>query len=451
MSRTRRLSVLLAVVSAVVAVPTPALAHGIGGRADLPVPLGYFLAGAGVVLIVSFVALSVLWKAPRLQGGVAATSAGVPIAGWVPIFGSILGVAFLLLVITAGLFGVQNGTRNVAPSTVWVVFWLVLPFSSAVIGNVYASLNPWRTLSRMILPDALERKEALARWGVYPAAVALFAFTWLELVWSDSSNPRTLAVAALVFSFYLIGLAAWIGPNTAMQVGDPFTTYNRVISAIAPLGRSSDGRLIWRGWIRALPVLPEWRGVTLFLIVMIGTVSYDGLSATSWWRDLLGGNSGAMWAETAGMVVIIDVIGGAYWIASLAAGEMSGSDRSTGGIAASFAHTLIPIALAYAFAHYFTLVLFEGQLFISTISDPFGQGWNLFGTANREISYWLSPEAVWYVQVAAIVLGHVAGVVLAHDRALVVFPAKSAVRSQYAMLVLMVLLTSLGLTILAAG
>jgi len=369
----------------------------------------------------------------------------------VPTIGSILGVAFLLLVISAGLVGVQNGTRNVAPSTVWVVFWLVLPFGSAVIGNVYASLNPWRTLSRLILPDAVERREALARWGVYPAAVALFAFTWLELVWSDSSSPRTLAVAALVFSFYLIGLAAWIGPNTAMQFGDPFTTYNRVISAIAPFGRSSDGRLIWRGWIRALPVLPEWRGLTLFLIVMIGTVSYDGLSATSWWRDLLGGNSGAMWAETAGMVVIIAVIGGAYWIASMAAGELSGSDRSAGGIAASFAHTLVPIALAYAFAHYFTLVLFEGQLFISTISDPFGQGWNLFGTANREISYWLSPEAVWYVQVAAIVLGHVAGVVLAHDRALVVFPAKTAVRSQYAMLVLMVLLTSLGLTILAAG
>ena len=451
MSRTGRLSVLLVVVSAAVAIPSPALAHGIGGRADLPVPLGYFLAGAGVVLIVSFVALSVLWKTPRLQGGVAATSAGVRIRGWVPIIGSILGVAFLLLVISAGLVGVQNGTRNVAPSTIWVVFWLVLPFGSAVIGNVYASLNPWRTLSRLILPDAVERREALARWGVYPAAVALFAFTWLELVWSDSSSPRTLAVAALVFSFYLIGLAAWIGPNTAMQFGDPFTTYNRVISAIAPLGRSSDGRLIWRGWIRALPVLPEWRGLTLFLIVMIGTVSYDGLSATSWWRDLLGGNSGAMWAETAGMVVIIAVIGGAYWIASMAAGELSGSDRSAGGIAASFAHTLVPIALAYAFAHYFTLVLFEGQLFISTISDPFGQGWNLFGTANREISYWLSPEAVWYVQVAAIVLGHVAGVVLAHDRALVVFPAKTAVRSQYAMLVLMVLLTSLGLTILAAG
>ena len=111
----------------------------------------------------------------------------------------------------------------------------------------------------------------------------------------------------------------------------------------------------------------------------------------------------------------------------------------------------VPIALAYAFAHYFTLVLFEGQLFISTMSDPFGRGWDLFGTAGRDVNYWLSPESVWYVQVAAIVLGHVAGVVLAHDRAVAVFPVKTAVRSQYAMLILMVLLTSLGLTILAAG
>jgi hypothetical protein len=121
-------------------------------------------------------------------------------------------------------------------------------------------------------------------------------------------------------------------------------------------------------------------------------------------------------------------------------------------IARSFAHTLVPIAVAYAVAHYATLIAFEGQLLFSAISDPLGLGWDLFGTAGWTIEYaWLSPTSVWYLQVGAIVLGHVAGVVLAHDRALALFPSDRAVRTQYAMLVLMVGLTALGLTILAAG
>ncbi len=451
MTRSTRVKVLLGLVGLAVTIPSPALAHGIGGRADLPVPLGYFLVGAGVVLVASFVALSVLWKVPRLQSGPQTGPERYRVDGWPANSLSVIGVAALVLVIGAGLFGVQNGTRNIAPATVWIVFWLVVPFLTALVGNIYTPLNPWRTLSGWILPDIEERRDLLTRLGVYPASGVFFGFTWLELVWLDSGRPRTLAVAALIFSLYVLAMAAWAGPRTGLQIGEPFTTYNRLISGIAPFGRNADGRLVWRGWIRALPVLPAWPGLTLFVVLMIGTVSYDGLSATSWWRDLLGEASGKMWAETLGMVTIIALIGGAYWLASLAAVTLSGIERRAGSLAASFAHTLVPIALAYAFAHYFTLVLFEGQLFISTMSDPFGRGWDLFGTADRDVSYWLSPESVWYVQVAAIVLGHVAGVVLAHDRALADFPVKTAVRSQYAMLILMVLLTSLGLTILAAG
>jgi hypothetical protein len=110
---------------------------------------------------------------------------------------------------------------------------------------------------------------------------------------------------------------------------------------------------------------------------------------------------------------------------------------------------LVPIALAYAVAHYFSLILFEGQQVISSVSDPFGLGWDLFGTRGYKINFFLAPEAIWYIQVAAIVGGHLTGVVLAHDRALSDFPGASAVRSQYAMLVLMVCLTGLGLLILA--
>ena len=106
--------------------------------------------------------------------------------------------------------------------------------------------------------------------------------------------------------------------------------------------------------------------------------------------------------------------------------------------------------LAYVVAHYFSFLLFEGQLGLIRLSDPFGQGWNLFGTADWALNLALvSPTTIWYVQVAAIVIGHVGGVVVAHDRAIASFPPDVAVRTQYALLAAMVLFTATGLLILS--
>jgi hypothetical protein len=144
------------------------------------------------------------------------------------------------------------------------------------------------------------------------------------------------------------------------------------------------------------------------------------------------------------------VIGLAYFLACAAAARVGDNPSlSAVTVATRFAHTLVPIAAAYAFAHYFTLVIFEGQSIISAAADPFGLGWNLGGGRNYKIDFFLSAIPVWYVQVVTIVSGHVAGVILAHDRALADWKGVGAVRSQYAMLTLMVLLTGLGLLILA--
>ncbi|MDP8959962.1 MAG: hypothetical protein M3N51_12445, partial [Actinomycetota bacterium] len=240
-----------------------------------------------------------------------------------------------------------------------------------------------------------------------------------------------------------------------LQVGEAFTTYNRLVSSLAPVGRDGDGRLVWRGWLRALPVVPRWPGLAAFVVAMIGTVTYDGLSATLWWNDLtfglLGSAYSSVWFESLALVLTVAALGGAYLLASWSAARIAGTSSPT-EVAESFAHTLVPIALAYAVAHYFTLVVLEGQLLLPALSDPLGRGWDLLGTADWTVNYsWLPPIAVWYIQLAVIVGGHVVGVVLAHDRALAELPPATAVRSQYAMLVLMVALTGLGLTILAAA
>ncbi|MDP3984427.1 MAG: hypothetical protein Q8Q52_05380 [Acidimicrobiia bacterium] len=425
--------------------------HGIGGRLDLPVPLSYFTAGAALVLIVTFVGLAALWPQPRLQEGPRAQPSGFrPPVGLL----AAVGVVGLLLTIIGGVSAMVAGpgavgSRNIAPLLVWVVFWLVVPFAGAIVGDLYTALNPWRALAEWLGLGDTERPELTARWGLWPAAVVLFSFAWLELIYPESATPGAVATASLAYTIFLLILISRVGRETALTSVDAFESYNRLISGVSPMGRDDQGHLVRRGWLRALVVIPQWRGLAAFVVVMIGTVSYDGLSATGWWEKATGSFGASMLGGTVLMLALPAAIGGAYFLACLAAAWMGGRDRSAGEVAARFAHTLVPIALAYAFAHYFTLILFEGQQLISSVSDPFGLGWDLFGTRDHKIDFFLGPIAVWYIQVGTIVAGHLAGVVLAHDRALADFRGAGAVRSQYAMLGLMVTLTSLGLFILA--
>ena len=444
----------VALLAALVVVGSPgvAVAHGIGGRLDLPVPVSYFVVGAGLVLVISFVALAVLWPEPRLQDGPRHEPARLVVRrGWAL---PTLGVIGLLLVIgqlLPPLLGAEtvSARPTLAPVLVWVVFWLVVPFAGAVVGDLYTDLNPWRSLGRALRVGRGERVWLLDRLGIWPAAVIFVAFVWLELVSPDSGDPVTLGTAALVYTLSLMAAMAYAGRETGLAVFDLFTPYNRLISSISPIGRRADGRLLWRGWLRALTVVPEWRGLPAFVVVAIGTVSYDGASATQGFRDLLGEFGQTLVGETVLLLGSILAIGLAYRLASWAAARMVGGGWTASKVAIRFAHTLVPIALAYAVAHYLTLIIFEGQQLIAAVSDPFGLGWNLFGTADRTIDFFITAsEPVWYAQVAVIVVGHVLGVVLAHDRALGDFGTE-AVRSQYAMLLLMVALTTLGLLILA--
>ncbi len=433
--------------------PSVALAHGIGGRLDLPVPVSYFVVAAGVVLVVSFVALAVLWPEARLQDG--------PKSG--KVFGRtrtlatvlrFLGLAGLFLVVAQvipPLFGAETvqGRQTIAPVTVWVLMWLVVPFGSALVGNWYSAINPWSTLGDLLEDrNRVESKTPNGLPGVGPATLLLIGFTWLELVSPSSSDPAQLGWAALIYTSVVLVAVRSIGKDRALVTFEFFTTYNRMFSAISPIGRNSEGRLFWRGWLRALPALPEWPEFPFFVLAAIGTVSYDGASGTRWFRDFTGFFGARTIGKTTLLLAFVVAVAGAYWLASWVAARMVGNTTAS-RVASRFAHTLVPIALAYAVAHYFTLIIFEGQQLLSAVSDPFGLGWDLFGTADRSVDFFLTAsEPIWYLQLAFIVTGHILGVVLAHDRALADF-GKEAVRSQYAMLLLMVGLTSLGLVILA--
>jgi hypothetical protein len=456
----RRITVVAGAAALGALVPTAAQAHGIGGRADLPVPVSFFAIGAGIVIVASFVLLSALWTEPRLQdGGRLRWSQPAWLAAAVRVLGA-AGLGGLGLVVVAGLADGSASSNNIAPVVVYVYFWLVIPFLSAVLGDWWRWISPWGTLSRWVNQDRPERHGLVDRYGVWPAVVAFFGFTWLELVAPTGSEPLTLAIAALGYTLYVVAAGYVAGPESGLRIADAFHNYNGLIAAIAPIDleiRDGVGTvavaekpvLVKRRWLSALPIVPERKGLAAFVVAMIGTVTYDGVSGTEWWAVLVGELRRETWFRTLALVGFVALIGSAYWLASWAAARLAGNGWDAHRVARRFAHTLVPIGLAYAVAHYITLILFEGQLLLPAISDPFGQGWNLFGTADWSVSFFLSPEAVWYFQVLTIVAGHIAGVVLAHDRALADFGDEVAVRTQYAMLALMVALTSLGLFILA--
>ncbi len=449
--RRRRWAAIAVATTALAALdPAAALAHGLGGRADLPVPVGYFAIGAGLVVIVSFLMVSALWTEPRLQGREhdpdTDTASPNGFGRMLRVFGAVI----FVVTVVAGLVDGTASSLNVAPVIVLIGFWLVIPFLSPLLGDWWRWISPWGWLTRIVNDGVAERPDLVARFGVLPATISLLGFSWLELVSPSSSDPRTLAVAALVFAAVVVAIGRVAGPVSGMRLVDGFHTWFGVLGGMSPADLTLDpGSGRPSGWLRTLAATPAWRHLWWLLAVLLGTVTYDGVSGTEWWIGLAGGLRDEPWFGTLAMLAWVGVIALAYFLACRYSASVGGGRLSTTEIADRFAHTLVPIALAYALAHYLTLVLFEGQILIAAASDPFGMGWDLFGTADRTVAFWLSPEVVWYLQVLIIVTGHVAGVVLAHDRALAEFGEEAAARTQHAMLVLMVGLTSLGLFILA--
>jgi hypothetical protein len=447
----RILPAVCGLVVVVVSIPVPAGAHTLGGLSNLPAPLSYFLAGVATFLIAGSMLLSARWTRPRWQAEAPTIEINIP--GWRRIVAVLraIGVGGLVLVIATGVGGVTNSVRNPGPVLVWVAFWLVVPFTGALLGDLYRLLNPWRTLSKLLGAEASASRHPTGLWGVWPAAAALALFVWFELVFPNPAHPRHLAIAAVVYTVILLGIGERVGRNRALEQFDAFTTYNRLISAIGPFDLDPERGPGWRGWLRRLPGLPELPGVAGFVVLMIGAVAFHGMSTASWFESAFGGFGRSPGGRTLLLAMTVAMVGTAYWTACRLAARQAGANSSTSAVAGRFSHCLVPIAFAFLFAHYFTVVVFEGQLLGSTVSDPFSLGWNLLGMAGRPVDFTvLTPIAVWWIQVASIASGHAAALLLVHDRSLADF-GPAGVRRGYPFVALVIVLAWAGLTILAAG
>ena len=421
------------------------LAHGLVQRANLPIPEWLFAWAAGVVLIVSFAALAVLWPQPKLEevrtrpvlGALGRALVGAPARA----AAGAIGFGLLVVVVWSGLAGDQVPTGNFAPTFVYVVFWVGLVVASVLFGDLFRAFNPWAAPARLLLGERARRPypERMGRW---PAAAGLLCFTWLELAAGNGEEPRNVAIAAIAYSAVTWGAMAVYGVQAWLDRGEAFSVYFNLFSRVSPL-EARDGALHLRRPLSGLTRIEWVPGTVALLAAMIGTVTFDGFGEGPIWADIsfeLEKVIGEVPTATVGLIAAVFLIGGFYRLAA-------------GTRAHGYVHSLVPIAVVYVLAHYLTLLLFQGQAMSYLASDPLGHGWDLFGTAGSAIDYGLiGQNLTWYLQVGFVVTGHVAALTLAHDRALLIHrERRPAVRSQYAMLVVMVAFTTLALYLLASA
>lgn len=479
----RRTSVAAAAAICALVTIGQAHAHGFGARYDLPIPLSLYLAGAGLTVAVTFAMLAAFMRsAPASDAywrfNVTRTAFGrLLVAPGFLLACRTLAVALFLGVVAAGLLGVQSPLKNIAPVMVWAIWWVGMAYISALLGNLWALVNPLDTLftwaevfyarfrpgGKLVIglryPDAL---------GAWPAVVLFVAFVWTELVWEQSDSPAYLATAMLAYSaltwfgMLLFGRATWLCR------GEVFALVFGLLARFAPVevrASSAGGHeLNLRPYgVGLLSREPAPASIVVLVLAILAAVCFDGFMETPLWAGLvehyapsaqgLAGNSDAAraWVQTAGVIGAPLLFVAVYLVFCLLIAWGGAPHAPVTRIAGLYVLTLVPIAIAYHLAHYLSFLAMAGQYLIPLVSDPFSFGWDLFGTKNHFIKIGLvDARAVWYIAIGAIVVGHILAVYLAHCVALKAnSDRRAALRSQWPMAALMVCYTMTSLWIIA--
>lgn len=450
-------------VWALAAAPGTASAHAFGARYELPVPVWLFIVGAALTVTLTFVVVAAFagrhlerFAAWRLDFSANA----LPRAFLVRALQT-AGLVGLALVIVAGLIGTRDPNRNIAPTLVWIVWWVGFTYLAMLVGNAWPSVNPWRTLHGLLAAPAQPPARWPARLGAWPAVAGLLAFGWVELVFPFRAAPLVLSWLALGYTAVSLAGMRRYGAPAWLENADPFHRVFEIFSRFAPLARTAHGGLALRPYGAGLLARESARAPlseVAFIMAMLAIVLFDGFQGSKHWAAVEDavhawnpslGDAAWIALHTFGLLAMWLVFLALYLAACAAARAAAGGRPGTLDYARAFAPTLIPIAVGYQFAHTFTYLLVQGQTLSFLVSDPFGLGWNLFGTREATVDIAIiGTRTAWYLALAAIVAGHTLSVWLAHAAAERLLAGR-AVRALVPITALMVLYTVISLQILA--
>ena len=434
-------------------------AHGLGGAKDLPIPSELAIAGAVAALVVSFTVLAVAWREPRYDP---ATS-GRPAPAWLDRLVSsralavtvrVLGMAFFLYVAAAAVLG-KDTLVNPFLGTFYVLLWVGIVPASLLLGPVFKAISPARTVSMLFakvsgVPEGEGLRPYPARLGYWPAALGLFSFVWLELVYPSSTDvgPVRLWCAAYL-GIMLIGSAVW--GTTFLERADPFEVYSSLVAKLSIWGRR-EGALVLRSPLANLDTLVPRPGLVAVVGVLFGSTAFDSFRESTPWLKLVQSlETSRVAPDTVALVAFSAGVALVLTVATMATGVSGDTPRRA--LPDLFAHSVVPIIVGYIVAHYLTYFVEYGQTTLIQLSDPFSRGDNYLGTSDLQVNYWLSahPTFLAVTKVLAVALGHVVGVVAAHDRAVKLLPPRHQLTGQLPLLFAMVGFTVGGLYLLFAA
>jgi hypothetical protein len=434
------------------------VAHGLGGAKDLPISPELAIAGASAALIVSFAVLALAWRKPRYD---AATSGRVAPAwlrrlvdstGWRAGL-RIVGVLLAAYTAMASILG-KDLVINPTLGIFYVWWWVGLVPLSLLLGPVWKAISPVRAINWAFAKVAGSDPHSgmltyPTRLGQWPAALGLLAFVWMELVYPHSTDlgPVRLWCAAYLATM-LVGGALF--GSVFYENADPFEVYSTLVSRLSAWGRRGD-LLVIRSPLANLDATPPKPGLLGVVSVLFGSTAFDSFKDSIPWVRFIQSHGSAFWLNNLGLVGFSLAVMAVFAVGTMLTGL--GDDLRRRELPSLLAHSVVPIIVGYVMAHYLSYLVVAGQLTLIEASDPFSNGSNWFGTANFGVTYWLSyhPTLLATVKVLAVVVGHVVGVVAAHDRAVRILPPRHQVTGQLPLLFAMVAFTVGGLYLLFAA
>ena len=405
------------------------LNHGVVNVGDLPIPFDIVLNSSALVVLITFVYLKVSWKESII------TPRQEVFNDKQNFIGKLFGIIILFLLVAPGIFGNESSKTSIAPLILRVFLWIGVPVLGLLFGDIYSKFNPLNLFS--LKSDKPE--------SVYFACVLFIGLTWFELVWSRPGNPLNIAVV-LITLFVCVNLLRYFLKKSLIEV-DPLLLLHYLYSKL----KLFNSKPYFRSLLDNIGNLAKLRGIEYFVLLMIGTVTYDGLRETTFWYNQFGSRTDDMGFST--MMFLIMNLGTIlfYRFACFFAIKVSGSDLELNHVSNLFGHTMLPIAFAYHVTHYLTLLLFESQTFFYRFNDPIGIGMNILNVQEPTINYFVEPLVIWGIQVAVTLLGHMLSVVLAHDLAVKLFGHQQSDKTQYIFLFITVALTLQALFVLSVG
>ena len=408
---------------------TASLNHGVVNVGDLPIPFDIVLNSSALVVLITFVYLKVSWKESII------TPRQEVFNDKQNFIGKLFGIIILFLLVAPGIFGDESSKTSVAPLILWVFLWIGVPVLGLLFGDIYSKFNPLNLFSlKSNKPES-----------VYFACILFIGLTWFELVWKEPGNPLNIAIV-LITLFVCVNLLRYFLKKSLIEV-DPLLLLHYLYSKL----KLFNSRPYFRSLLDNIGNLAKLKGIEYFVLLMIGTVTYDGLRETTFWYNQFGSRTDDMGFST--MMFLIMNLGTIlfYRFACFFAIKVGGSDLELNHVSNLFGHTMLPIAFAYHVTHYLTLLLFESQTFFYRFNDPIGIGMNILNVEEPTINYFIEPLVIWGIQVAVTLLGHMLSVVLAHDLAVKLFGHQQSDKTQYIFLFITVALTLQALFVLSVG